>query len=286
MVIKIRRSVTVAWPMRHLLLSIVLAAFSTAAFPQNPESNDALLSKTRALYDAPFTRNLISFDCAVRFDWKQHFVDALGAVPRAATPVVERLQQIPHRVFVDRTGAVLSAIPKAPDLSNIPRGSELEKAFDAMVTGGLNGWLPFGKNEILPTKPTNFSFEGLGYGYRVILSGAGVDATLQLGSDFRLKSGVSRQPQSFRLATEFVQGPQGYLVQTVKTAPSDSPEGQNEATFSYTYQEMDGFQLPSSVEVTPAVKEAWKFELTDCKVNKGITLTVAPSPKIRSADPH
>ena len=92
-----------------------------------------LLAKTRALYHAPFTQGLISFDCAVEFDWKQHFVDAqhwldpTKAVSPAAISASEHLQTVPLRVFVDRSGAVVSPIPNSPGLTGVAHTVELEQ---------------------------------------------------------------------------------------------------------------------------------------------------------------
>lgn len=122
-------------------------------------SDEALLANTRALYDAPFQRGLVSFDCAVQFDWKKHFVDLFGTFPPAAIPTAERLQTIQHRIFVDHSGAVVSAIPKAPDLSGVSHAAELEQVYNAMVTQGLNAWLPFSTNVILPVGPTKYNFQ-------------------------------------------------------------------------------------------------------------------------------
>jgi hypothetical protein len=80
--------------MRSVLIVIVLVSSFVPVFAQSTTTDQSLLTKTRSLYDAPFTRGLISFDCAVNFDWKQHFVDLLGTVPPAAIPTVERLQTI------------------------------------------------------------------------------------------------------------------------------------------------------------------------------------------------
>jgi hypothetical protein len=74
--------------MRQLSLSIVLFSACVPAFAQSQQSDETLLAKTRALYDAPFTRTLVSFDCAVQFDWKNHFVETLGQVPPAAIPTL------------------------------------------------------------------------------------------------------------------------------------------------------------------------------------------------------
>ena len=57
----------------------VLAFCLCVAFchAQTTVSNTAVLKQTRAKYDAPFERNLQSFSCAVEFNWKQHFTEAV-----------------------------------------------------------------------------------------------------------------------------------------------------------------------------------------------------------------
>src|ERR1700687_4274495 len=137
--------------MRRLILSIVMFCLCAPASSQPTASDEALLAKTRALYDAPFSRGLVSFDCAVEFDWRKHFVDLFGTIPPAAVPAIERLQTIQHRVFVDRSGAVVSVISKTQDLTGVAHAAELEQGLQTMVSGGLNGWLPFSTNVILPT---------------------------------------------------------------------------------------------------------------------------------------
>ena len=57
--------------MRKLSLSIILSCACLSVLAQSQQSDEAPLSKTRALYDAPFTRGMVSFDCAVQFDWKK-----------------------------------------------------------------------------------------------------------------------------------------------------------------------------------------------------------------------
>ena len=147
---------------------------------------------------------------------KKHFVDLFGTVPPAAAPTIERLQTIQHRVFVDRSGATVSEIPKA-SLPGIAHGAELERGLQAMVSGGLNGWLPFSTNVILPTGRTKFNFEKIDTGYKLIMDGPGVAATLLLGNDLRLTSAVSQLPQPMRFSTEFTDGPNGFLLDSIKT---------------------------------------------------------------------
>jgi hypothetical protein len=262
--------------MRKVFLLVAVLGFCASGVCQSTASDESLLTQTRALYDAPFTRGLVSFDCAVKFDWKQHFIDLLGTVPPTAVPVIEKLQTIEHRVFVDRSGATVSAIPKAPDLSTIAHASELEQGYTMIVAGGLNTWLPFSTNVILPIPPTKYNFQKTGSGFTVTMSGDNVEATILLDSAMHMTSISSQLPHLIRSTTEFSDGPDGYLLKTLKmsTAPETNTTAQN--TFAYTFQDIQGVQLPASISVTTAIPESWRFSLSDCKATIGKVINVAP----------
>jgi hypothetical protein len=234
-----------------------------------------MLSKARGLYDAPFTRQLVSFDCSVQFDWKKHFINTVGTVPAAAIPTVNRLQLLPHRVFVDRSGAVVSEIPKATDLSGTLHAADLEAAFQAMVSSGLNAWLPFATNVILPMKPTTFMFQQLDTGFKVVMKGANVSATLDLLPDMRISTVTSELPQPQHFETDFSTGPSGYLLQSVKTGSGADSHVSWDAVFAYRYQNIRGFQIPVGVAVTQmATGEKWEYSLEDCKAVTGTVIKV------------
>jgi hypothetical protein len=266
-----------------VLLGISRVALAqTSAAAQLPGSDEALLTKVRGLYDAPFTRGLVSFDCAVQFDWKKHVIDFVGAVPPPAAGAIEHLQNIQHRVFVDRSGATVSTIPKAPDLAGIEHAAELEQAFTGIVSAGLNTWLPFSTNVILPVKPTKFSFEGTSSGYALTLNGPGVAAKLQLTDDMRVTSGVSQLPQPLQFLTTFAKSSDGFILSSIRTESTLNSAQASDVTFAFTYQTVQGFQIPSSVTIIPATKEIWNYNLTDCKAVKGINVTVSAPPKLET----
>lgn len=263
--------------MRQLSLLIVMFSVCVIVFAQSKESDDVLLAKTRALYDAPFTRSLVSFDCAVQFDWKVHFMETLGKVPPAAIPTLEHLQPIHHRVFVNRSGAVVSEVPQATDLTGVTHGADLERGLQAMISSGLNAWLPFSTNVILPLKPTKFSFRKEDTDYKLTMSGTNLSATLALTPDMRITSVVSQLPQPLQFATEFIDGPEGYLLKSVKTTSDIGSDVKWESTFGYAYKDVQGFQLPADLAVTQqATPETWRYSLDDCKAVTGITLKVGP----------
>jgi hypothetical protein len=251
-------------------MSICLPALS-----QSTESDEALLKRAHGLYDTPFTGPLVSFDCAVQFDWKRHILETLGAVPPAATSTIEHLQAIEHRVFVDRSGAVVSEVPRATDLSGTPHGADLEASFQAIVSSGINAWLPFAMDEILPLKPSKSSFQKVDTGFKVVMSGPNVSATLMLLPDMRISNVISELPQPLHFTTSFVSGSNGFQLQSVKTGSGTNDLDKWDANFTYTFQGVQGVQLPSSVTVTQsATGEKWAYSLEDCKAMTGVKLDV------------
>lgn len=260
--------------MRRIVIAVILAALCLTA---NAQSDDEALDKLRGLYDAPFTRNLVSFTCDVQFDWNNHFVQTIGTVPPAALPTLRRLQTAHHRVFVDRSSATISQGPRPEDISELPHATDLENALQAMITSGLNAWIPFATNVILPVRPTTFTIQHLDSGAKMVMNGPGVSATLLLRPDMRIVDVLSERPQSLHFSTEFANGPNGYLLQSVKTGSGAADDGTWTASFVYQYQSIDGFQIPGAVSVTQqATGEKWAYSLTDCKTMTGVTLKVLP----------
>jgi len=269
--------------MRHPRLAfLVLLSLCVSAAPQSSTSAGLLMAKTRAAYDAPFTRNLAAFDCVVQFDWKQHFAETLPTLPPAALPIADKLQGIKHRVTVDHTHATVSSIPERPDFDadeHAAQLEQLEQVFDAMVSNGLNAWLPSSTNVILPVGKTQYSFEKLPSGYKVTMNGEDVAGTLLLSPDLRVTSGVMQLPQPIRFSTDFEAGPEGYVLASVTTGQTSDTSVGGEATFAYTYQSVDGEQIPYVVTVIPAATPKWHYSLTNCKVVKFVKVKVQSLPR-------
>ena len=254
---------------RSIPVLVVLLSICVPEIAQTPESDDALMSKARALYDAPFTRNLAAFDCELQFDWKAHFLAMLGTMPPAAVATAEKLQTIHHRISLDGHKATVSSKPEKPDFNGVPQGAKLEEVLIAMVSSGLNAWLPSSTNVVLPVGTTKYQFEKLPSGFKVLMTDDHVKGTLLLDADLRVASGEIELPQPMSFTTEFKSGPQGYVLSSIRTGPPP-----NDAAFAYTYQSVDGFQLPAEITVTPATTGEWQYRLTDCKVVKFVKLQV------------
>jgi len=236
--------------MRGTIKSTVILFFFCICMPgvaQSAKTADEVVSEARALYDAPFTRDLAGFDCAIQFDWKSHFASMVGAIPPTAIPTIERLQSIQHRASTDHTHATVSSTPKTPDFGDAAQAATLEQVLIAMASSGLNSWLPSSTNGLLPLGTTDYTDEKLPSGYKLVMKGKEVAGTLLLGADMRITSGVMQLPQPLRFTTEFESGPRGYLLSSVDT---DTGSGGN-VKFAYAYQSVEGFQIPAQVRSRP-----------------------------------
>ena len=256
-----------------LPIAFLLAATLTAQTPTPAPDQAALLARTRALYDTPFSHQLASLNCAVDFDWRQHLTEALGTLPDKAAPTLNTLQTVRTRVVVDARGATVSKPDPPPPLDPQLHEPELQHAMETIVTGGLNAWLPFSRGAIFPMDTTAYTFENIDGGYKLNMTGPNIAANLLLDKDLHLTSGVSEAPQHMRFDTQFSTGPHGLLLATVHTGQTSIPAEAGESASHYTYQDVQGFQLPLTIDITAASQEHWHFQLSECKV------TPTPTPK-------
>jgi len=264
--------------LRYFLIAILAISYVTS-FSQSPKvakspsEAAALLAKTEALYDTPFRAGLINFDCAVDFDFEQYLKSNFGEAAQTNSPIAQILKPIRYRVFVDHSGATVSAQPKLPDFSRLPLASQLEESNRNLMQMVLNNWVPYAYGEVLPLGPTNYQFEKTATGYNLSMDGQGITGKLILDHDLHLVSGILDTSQHIEITTKFVSAPNGVVL----AASSTDTDHIGVASFTYTYQVVDGFQLPQRVGLTSEQnKMTLNYTLTDCKTQHGIVVHVAP----------
>lgn len=237
---------------------------------------EVLLAKTKALYDTPFRSGLISFSCAVDFDFAKYLKSNFGETARTDSPIAQLLEPIKYRVFVDHSGATISAQPKLPEFNQLPIAAQLEESNRSLIQTGLSNWVPYAYGEVLPIAPTSYQFEKTTNGYNLSMAGQGITGKLILDPDLHLRGGVIETSQHIEITTEFVDAPNGLVL----AASSTETDHAGVARFTYTYQVVDGFQLPQHVGVASEQnKLTLNYTLTDCKAQHGIVVHVAPPTK-------
>lgn len=226
------------------------------------------LKQARAKYDAPFDRNLKSFNCAVDFNWKQHWADAYRVGDEGTDEEIERfIQPIHNRVTVTRDDALVSSGMTEQEEQKLPRGGMAEGLLKHAVRFSLRTWLVASTNALLPPAGTPVHFESSATGYELGFKMQNFDVAMMLTRDMSLESMGLKGSDSERQEFEFHPGPQGFLLSSWTMGEDGNFKPGNQIILSYTYQSVSGFQLPDQVTVNrESHHEVWHYRLTDCTV--------------------
>ena len=250
-------------------VAAALVSFSTLlAYSQATENDRSLLSKARAAYDTPFDRNLKSFDCAVSFNWKQHWTDTYRVGDEGTDDEIEKLvQPIRNRVIVTREDAIVSSGMTEEQENKLPYKGMAEGLLKHAVSFSLRTWLVASNNALLPSTSTPVHFEPSSSGYKVEYKIKTFDVAMMLTRDMSLRSMGVEGSDADRQEFEFHPGPQGFLLASWTMGEDGNFRPGNRLIFTYTYQTVEGFQVPAQMVVNrESHHEFWRYTLSDCKV--------------------
>ena len=248
--------------------SIVFCFCAMFCHAQAIKTDQALLSQVREKYDAPFDRNLQSFDCAVDFSWKEHFTETTRVGDEGTDEELETIfQPIRNRVTVTRQNVTVSSGLTDEEIGKLPHGGMAEFLLEHAVQKSLYNWLAASTNSILPAPDTPVSFKQSPSGYKLTFEMQNYDVEMVLAPDMRLQSATAKGPQSDHFETVFAPGQHGFLL-TSWTMTEDGNSGPgHRLIFTYTYQTVNGVQLPEQVAVIrESHHEVWRYRLSDCSV--------------------
>jgi len=247
---------------------LALSLCSTFCYAQTDLSDTAILEQTRGKYDAPFERKLRSFGCAVDFNWKQHFSEAVRVGDEGTDEEIDKLiQPIRNRVTVTRQNAAVSSGMTEDEERKLPHGGMAEGLLKHAVQFSLNDWLVASNNAMLPPQGTPVHVEPFASGYRLEFKVQTFDVEMLFTHDMRLQSEAAKGSASDRLETDFRPGPQGFLMTSYSLGEDGDFRPGNRIILIYTYQSVGGFQLPERVSINrESHHEVWHYQLSGCTV--------------------
>lgn len=254
--------------MRNFFAAVLLSLCAVPGHAQVAASDAALLGKARAAYDAPFERGLKSFDCAVDFNWKQHWADTTRVGDEGTDDEIETfIQPIRNRVTVTSEDAVVSSGMTDEQEEKLPHGGMAEGLLKHAVRFSLRTWLVASNNALLPPAGTPVHFESLPFGYQLEYKIKTFDVVMMLTRDMGLQRIGVRSSDADRQELAFGAGPQGFLLGSWTMGEDGDFKPGNHLIFTYTYQLVNGFQIPAHMVVNrESHHEVWRYTLSDCKV--------------------
>lgn len=256
--------------MRFLYSILALSLCASLCHAQTATDDATLLKQARAKYDAPFERNLQSFDCAVEFSWKQHFTEVVRLGDEGTDEEIAKfIQPIRNRVTVTRQNVTVSSGMTDEEVGKLPHGGMAEGLLEHAVQFSLQNWLAASNNAILPPEGTPAHFEPTASGYKLELKIQTFDVEMMFAPDMSLQNEAAKVNGSDagRRETDFHPGPQGFLMTSFRQGEDGDFRPGNRIILSYTYQNVGGFQLPDQVAINrESHHENWHYKLTDCTV--------------------
>ena len=247
---------------------IVFCSCAMFCYAQATKTDQALLNEAREKYDAPFNRNLQSFDCAVDFSWKEHFTETTRVGDEGTDEELETIfQPIRNRVTVTQQNVTVSSGMTDDAISKLPHGGMAEFLLEHAIQKSLYNWLPASTNVLLPSPETPVHFEQSSSSYKLAFKLQNYDVEMVLAPDMRLQSAAAKGPQSDHFETVFAPGQQGFLLTSWTMTEDGNSEPGHRLIFTYTYQTVDGVQLPEKVAVIrESHHEVWRYRLSGCIV--------------------
>lgn len=254
--------------MRIFRGSIVFCLCAIFCHAQATKTDQALLGHMREKYDAPFDRNLQSFDCAVDFNWKEHWTETTRVGDEGTDEEIEKLiQPIRTRVMVTRQNATPSSGLTDDAISRLPHGGMAELLLEHAVQNSLNTWLMASTNAILPNSNMPVTFEHSSSGYKLSFKEQNAEVEMVLAPDMRLQSAAAKANQSDHIETSFESGQHGFLLGSLTMGENGNFVPGNRLIYTYAYQIVSGVELPEHVAVIrESHHEVWRYTLSECSV--------------------
>jgi len=254
--------------MRIYRMSIVLCFCAMLCRAQATQTDQVLFSQIREKYDAPFERNLQSFDCAVDFNWKEHFKETTRVGDEGTDEEIEKLiQPIRNRVMVTRQNVTVSNGLTDAEMDKLPYRGMAEGLLEHAVQKSLYTWLTASTKAILGDPATLVSVEQSKHGYKLAFKVQGSDIEMDFAPDMRLQRGGMKANPSDQILTSFDHGPQGFFLTLLTMGEDGSLKQGNRLIYSFTYQSVDGVELPlRAVVIRESHNEVWEYTLSGCSV--------------------
>lgn len=253
--------------MRFLLIALILVSVPPTGTTQGIDKDAAILKQARSKYDNPFDRGLQSFDCAVDFDWKQHWKETARVGDEGTDEeIAASTQSLHNRVLVTHSDAVVSSGLTEEQEQKLPRAGMAEGLLQHAVRLSLRNWLGAGRS-LLPPIGTPIRTTSVPSGFELSAHLQQFDVDWRLSTDMALESIGVHGSYSDRQAFSFEPGDHGFLVRSWIMGESGNFKPGNRLMFEYTYQTVDGFKIPKTMAVIrESHHDTWRYSLSQCKV--------------------
>ena len=241
--------------------------------------DNAWLANTGKLYYSTAKTGLKGFDCAVHPDWRELFVTSNPGVQVSDSDEhLALLSSVKINLHAHLNGGSTmdwnrDAAPDKPldDASN-EMLSKMHQATEQTIEGFLQFWTPFIDGSAVPDSADGLAITHTGTQHTIHAEQAGVALTEIFSSDLLLQHfDVDMKSVSIKFQPAYKPTDQGLLVKSFQAhvQPAGVPADQaQDMHVDIEYQTLDGFPIPSHLNMDVANAGTFNFVFDGCKVSR------------------
>jgi hypothetical protein len=242
---------------------------------QDQASDDALLNKARTLYYSTAKTGLTGFDCTVNPDWLATFVKA-----NPGTTVSSDDSRV---VLLDRVAMVLHANLKNASTTldwTSPSGTltsdqtglltRMHSGSQQTLGGFIQFWRAFVDGSVIPNNSSGITVTHSATSFTIHADANGSSVTEVFSNDLLLEHyELVADGTSVKFEPSFKATPQGLLVEHFVAyiqRAGDASAPIMEIHVAIQYQTIDGFPIPSQLDIEAAGTSVLKMAFNQCTV--------------------
>lgn len=282
----------------RLVTAIAVLSMTAAACAQNPSAtasqsaapgetqsnptkseNDAMLAKAGKLYYSTTKYGLGGFTCAVHPDWYTLFVSARkGDTVAENDPRIVLLQSVKLTLHAHMKGGSTLDWEPAPDPSNtldkdsLTLLNDMHDATEQTLMGFLQFWTPFVDGSAVPENSEGLEITRTGNGYKLHAVTSDTEVTEEMDNLLTLtRFNVVMKQATVNFAPTYAPTAQGLLVNgfLANILAAGAPTGQTqEMHVGIEYKALDGFQIPSRLNMQVIGSGTFNFNFDGCTVSR------------------
>jgi hypothetical protein len=250
---------------------------ATAAAASN--SDDAWLQKAGSLYYSSSKAGLGGFDCQVHPDWRTLFASANSGSPVAADDarilLLESVKINLHANMqggstLDWTPETNSGQPLDQDASALM--NKMRQATEQTLEGFLQFWTPFVDGSVVPASAEGLTITHTGTANTIHAQDSDTALTETFSSDMMLEHfDVNMNGISIKFQPAYKPTGQGLLVKSFQAHVQPAgvpPEQAEEMHVDIEYQTLEGFPIPSRLNMEMTNTGNFNFVLDGCTVSR------------------
>ena len=233
-----------------------------------------MLNKARTLYYSTAKAGLAGFDCTVNPDWLTTFVKANPGVTISSNDgrvvLLNQVAIVLHaRLTNGNTSLDWTPPPGALTSEQNDLLNQKHSGVQQALTGFIQFWTPFVDGSVIPDSTSGMTVTHSPTSFTLVAEGGGTSITEVFSNDLLLEHyDLTSGGTSVKFEPSYKATPQGLLVEHFVASIQNPSAPVQQMNVAVEYQNIDGFSIPSRLDMEMAGTGAFNMTFSQCTVRR------------------